>query len=377
MWQCRQAPTRGDPRQPRRQLVAARVHRDGAVPPAPSPTIADDVSTGFAVAAFLVALAATLGSSELLVLGLSRLGLKLGLAAGLLGLLTALGADAPEFASATSAALTGAREAGIGVILGSNLFNLAALLGVPGLLAGRLSFSRLVPLVDGTANLLITLVAAGLLLGVLPGRVAVALFLVILAGYVALLALPPRRVRRLPLPGWAVRIMVVPAAQIHSEDMVVDVIGAGAGWLPVWLVPAAVAVIVAGSVVMVTTALLLGRRWGVSDVVVGTVALAALTGVPNLYAAVRLAMRGDGATVVSEAFNSNTLNLVVGLGLPVVVLGPRADEHGVAATLAWLGLTTVAAIAISAAQRGLTRAGGAAMVLLYVGFLAMLLRGPH
>jgi cation:H+ antiporter len=336
--------------------------------------MADTVSTGFAVVAFVVALAATLGASEVLVWGLSRLGLKLGLAAGLLGLLTALGADAPEIASATSAVLTGARDVGIGVILGSNLFNLAALLGLPGLLAGRLSFPRMVPVADGTANVVITLLAAGMLLGLLPMPVTVSLFLVVLAGYVALLALSPRRVRRLPLPAWARRALGLLSAQVHPEDLVVDVLPPGHGWLPVWMVPAALAVIVAGSLVMVTTALLLGQRWHVPDVVLGTVALAAITGLPNLYAAVRLALRDDGATVVSEAFNSNTLNLVVGLGLPAVVIGAQARASGAASSLAWLGGMTVAAIAIAALQRGLTRTGGAAIVLLYAGFLAVLLQ---
>jgi len=332
------------------------------------------VSSEFAVVAFLVALVATLGASEVLVWGLSRLGLKLGLAAGLLGLLTALGADAPEIASASSAAFSGARDVGVGVILGSNLFNLAALLGLPGLLVGRLSFRRLVPVADGTANLLVTVVAGGLLLGIVPARMAVALFALVLALYAAILALPPWRIRRLPLPGWATRGLLLLSAQIHPEDMVADVMRVGRGWLPVPFVPLALAVIIAGSVIMVTAAILLGQRWHVPDAVIGTVALASITGLPNLYAAIRLALRGDGATVVSEAFNSNTLNLVAGLGLPAVVLGTGPPAPGIASTLMWLSGLSVAAIAIAALQGGLTRTGGAAIVLAYGGFLVVLLR---
>jgi cation:H+ antiporter len=332
------------------------------------------VSIGFAVVVFLVALVATLGASEVLVWGLSRLGLKLGLAAGLLGLITALGADAPEIASASSAAFSGARDVGVGVILGSNLFNLAALLGLPGLLVGRLTFPRLVPVADGTANLLVTLVAAGLLLGMLPARLAVALFALVLALYAAVLALPPRRIRRLPLPGWAARGLLLLSAQIHSEDMVVDVMRAGRGWLPVLFVPLALVVIIGGSLLMVTTAILLGQHWHVPTVIVGTVALASITGLPNLYAAVRLALRGDGATVVSEAFNSNTLNLVAGFGLPAVVLGTGAVPPGVTGSLVWLGGLSLAAIAITVLQRGLTRAGGVVIILAYGGFLVVLLR---
>lgn len=321
-----------------------------------------------------MALAATLGASEVLVWGLSRLGLRLGLTAGLLGLLTALGADSPEIASATSAVFAGARDVGIGVILGSNLFNLAALLGLPGVLAGRLPLARLVPIVDGTANLVITLVGAGLLLGFVDARVAAALFALVFVFYSLLLAVPLRRVHRLPLPDWAARSLALLSAQIHPEDMIADVMPVGRGWLPVWLVPPALAVIVAGSVVMVATAVLLGQRWQMPTVIVGTVVLASVTGIPNLYAAVRLALRGDGATVVSEAFNSNTLNLVVGLGLPAVVLGTDNLGPGIPESLVWLGGLSLAAIAIATLQRGLTRAGGVAIIVGYAGFLLVLLK---
>ena len=50
----------------------------------------------------LFALAATLGATEVVVWDLSHLRVKVGLAAGLLGLLTALRADAAEVSSASS-----------------------------------------------------------------------------------------------------------------------------------------------------------------------------------------------------------------------------------------------------------------------------------
>jgi cation:H+ antiporter len=332
------------------------------------------VSTASTVGAFLLALAATLGASEVLVWGLSRLGVKLGLAAGLLGLLTALGADAPEISSASSALFSGASEVGIGVILGSNLFNLAALLGLPGILAGRLSFPRMVPLVDGGVNLLVTLVAAGLLLGMVPGGVAEAVFLVFLAVYAALLALSPRRVRRLPLPGWAIDAILLVSAQIHSEEILPDVLRVGRGWLPVWLVPPALVVIVAASIVMVMAAVSLGQRWHVPAAIVGTVILASITGLPNLYAAVRLALRGDGATVISEAFNSNTLNLVAGLGLPALILGTGVPPPSATTALVWLAALSLTAIVVLVLQRGLTRTGGVVIIGLYAAFLAFLFR---
>jgi Ca2+/Na+ antiporter len=57
------------------------------------------MSTGEAVLIFVVCLVTMLVSSEVMVRGLARLGIKLKLTEGLLGLLTALGADAPEISS--------------------------------------------------------------------------------------------------------------------------------------------------------------------------------------------------------------------------------------------------------------------------------------
>ena len=75
-------------------------------------------------------------SSFVLTVALERIGASLSLSEGLLGLVTALGADAPEISSSVMARSAGHNELGVGVVLGSNIFNLAALLGVSALVAG-------------------------------------------------------------------------------------------------------------------------------------------------------------------------------------------------------------------------------------------------
>jgi cation:H+ antiporter len=334
------------------------------------------MSTGLAVLTFVVALVATLGASELLILGVTRLGFKLGLAAGLVGLLTALGADSPEIASAMTAAFSGAHAVGVGVVVGSNLFNLAALFGVAGLVRSRIVVRRTLPAVDGSANLLITLLAAALVSGLAGPAAAMVPAALVLVAYCLLLAVPPRRLRHVTLPAWAARRLADLSGQIHPSTVVESHIRAVKGWRPVWLIAPALAVIVGGSVLMVTTVVLLGERWHVPPVVTGTILLAGLTSLPNLYAAVRLAQRREGATLVSEALNSNTLNLVAGLGIPAIVLGAGSVTGGAGpASFAWLLGLTAAALALTILQRGLTRAGSLALIAGYAAFLAFLLRG--
>src|ERR671923_2800372 len=136
------------------------------------------MSIGTALLVFLVCLSATLISSEVLVRGLTVLGTKLKWTDGFLGLLTALGADAPEISAAIAALFAGAADLGRGVVLGSNLFNLAMLLGLSAVLAGQVRMRRQGLTLDGTVALFTLLVVAALLLGLLAPVLAMVLLAV-------------------------------------------------------------------------------------------------------------------------------------------------------------------------------------------------------
>ncbi|HXD70991.1 MAG TPA: hypothetical protein VN615_14100, partial [Gaiellales bacterium] len=94
------------------------------------------MSTPLAALLFLISLAATLAASGLFARRLDALGVRLGIPEALLGLLTALAADGPELSSGLTAMIRGENGVGVGVLVGSNLFNLAAMVGLSALLAG-------------------------------------------------------------------------------------------------------------------------------------------------------------------------------------------------------------------------------------------------
>ena len=310
------------------------------------------MSTAVALVVFAAGLVVSLGASELLVRGLGRLGAKVGLAAGLVGLLTALGADAPEISSAITALLSGAKDVGLGVILGSNLFNLAALLGLSALVAGRMSFRRLLLTLDAGVALWATLVVGLMLLVGLAPSLALVLVLAVFLFYVYLLAANP------------------PVIRGDLEPLVT----ANAPWGPIWWIVPSIAAIVAGSVAMVNGALSLGDHWHLSRIFLGAVALAAITSLPNAYAAIRMALAQNGTAVVSLAFNSNTLNLLAGVSLPAVLIGGLASAPGAMADIAWLTALTLVAIGLGYLQRGLDRWSGLVLIVGYLLFVVAILR---
>ena len=307
------------------------------------------------VAGFVAGLAVTLGASELLVRGLSHLGTELKLSEGLLGLLAALGADSPELSSALVALLAGAGSVGVGVIVGSNLFNLAALLGLSAVLARGVTVRRAPLLIDTLIALLATAAAAAMVSGLISPVVTAVVLAPFVLGYAAVLAFPGRRVvesvgRDLGTARPSSRVLVMG-------------------------IPIALAGVVGGAYVMVHEALAAQSWLHLSGAVLGTIVLAALTSLPNLYIALHFARRDRGVALYSSAMNSNTINLVGGLIVPALFVGIGAAK-GSLPDFVWLIALTLLAVLAPLRRSRLTAKAGVAIVAVYVAFgVLRVLRG--
>jgi len=329
------------------------------------------MSVAAAVPLFVASLAATLVSSLFFARRLDRLSERLGVSEGLHGILTALGADAPEISTAIAALVSSQSKIGVGVVVGSNVFNLAALLGLSALVAGHVRIHRHGLLLNGGVALAVTALAAALLLGAIDAPVATLLILAVLLPYVYVLSLRPGRIERL-VPWRRIGRFLAVAVREEIQDLQTDETEPKASAADVAVLAISLAIVVLGSVGMVHTASDLGDRWGVSDLVTGTLVLAALTSLPNLLTAVRLALHGRGAAVVSEAFNSNSLNVVAGLAFPGLVLALGATSGLEQFAVWWLLGMTAFAVVLTYAEHGLRRPAGATVVVLYVAFAVVL-----
>lgn len=88
------------------------------------------MSVALALPLFAVSLTVTLAAARLFARRLDVLGVRFGLPEALVGLLTALAADGPEISSAVISLARGERAVSVGVLVGSNVFNLAAMIGL-------------------------------------------------------------------------------------------------------------------------------------------------------------------------------------------------------------------------------------------------------
>lgn len=322
------------------------------------------MSALLAVPLFLISLAVTLIAARLFARRLDRLGVRFGFPEALIGVLTALAADGPNVASALFALIKGAHDVGVGVLVGSNTFQLAAMIGVSALLAGVVRLPRETVLLEGVVGLLITVLATLLLLRRLSPIAAVLLSLLVVLPYLGLVV-GGRRVRE--QPGSKLRALAHALHEHPGPEQPADTSTDPTHHL-IALIVLDVVVIVAGSAGMVEAALSLGGDWHISNIVLGVLILAPLTSLPNAVTAVRLGLAGRGAALVGETFNSNSINLAVGVIGPSLFVTFTALSSVDKQQLGFLLVMTVAAIGLLARPGGMRRPGAAVLVILYFAF---------
>ncbi|HUA07097.1 MAG TPA: hypothetical protein VMB27_24535 [Solirubrobacteraceae bacterium] len=311
------------------------------------------MSPALAVPLFAFSLGVTLAAAQLFARRLDRLGVRFGFPEALIGLLTALAADGPEISSALISLIKGAHDVGVGVLVGSNGFNLAAMIGLSALIAGSVRLARNTLVLEGGVGLMITVLAVALLLGWVSPAVAAISSALVLVPYL-----------------FAVITRGRPSDEARgpdtSDNPTHHLIG---------LIVLDVVLIVAGSLGMVQAALSLAGSWHISHTVLGVLILGPLTSIPNALTATRLGRAGRGAALVGETFNSNTINLAFGVIVPSLFVTFAAATTTGKLQLAWLLGVTVLTMAALARPRGMRRGEAAALIGLYFAFVVGTLVG--
>jgi cation:H+ antiporter len=310
--------------------------------------------TGLAIPLFVASLAVTLLAARSFAQRLDSIGTRFGLPETMIGLLTAVAADGPEISSAMVALIKGAHSTSVGVLVGSNAFNLAAMIGVSALLTGCVALSRSDLAPEGALCVAITAIGAAVLLRWLPAVAGV----VLAVGVVVPYALWLRKAEREALEHAASAPESTRATHHLLGLIVVDA-----------------SVIIGGSIGMVESALTLGHRWGVSEALLGVLILGPLTSIPNAATAIRLGLAGRSSALVGETFNSNAINLGVGAIIPALLVSVTHPSGTAKLEVAWVVAMTLVTVGMLSRRRGIRRPEAAALVIMYAGFVAIAVLG--
>jgi cation:H+ antiporter len=316
---------------------------------------------------FILSLALTLYAARAFARNLDALAERRGVSESLIGLISALAADAPEIVSALVALIGGQAGASLGVLVGASALNLASMIGLSALLSGAICARQSAVIAQALPALAASALGALLLTGLLSAWLAGLLGAGVLGAYVLV-------ARGGASVGASAEARGRAAAQRAGAGARQSRGGRGDRHAPAkeaLLIAAALVAIIAGSTGLVHSALAIGASLHLERAAVGLFLLAPLASLPNALTGLRFGLAGRGEALVAEAFQSNAINLALGAITPalIVSVGPLGVRIEVAL---WylLGATALLALALVRGS-GLRRPGGLALIAIYAGFVAL------
>lgn len=261
-------------------------------------------------------MALLVAGAEGLVRGASRIAAAAGVSSLVIGLtVVAFGTSAPELAVSVGDALTGSGGVAIGNAIGSNIFNVLAVIGT-GALFGRLVVHQRVvrvdvPLVIALSGLVWWLAA--------DGSLSLREGVLLLAGVVVYTVVTIVLSRR------EEAAIVAEYEEAFGEDAA-PAMGLG---MAVLVLGAGLIGLVGGSRLLVVGAVDLAASLGVPDVVIGLTVVAAGTSLPELVTSVVAVRRQELDIAIGNVVGSNLFNILAVLGAASVAGGGLAVPDSV------------------------------------------------
>ena len=210
--------------------------------------------------------------------------------------IVAIGTSMPELAVSFFAALEGSADISIGNVVGSNVFNVYAALGVCGLFAPMLftrsNVRRDIPLCIAVSALFLIVVATG-------GNINRTEGILLLASYIAMLYFTIRADRK--------RLMQQSCEVDDTPTMPI--------WrIVVWIVGGLLGLIYGGQY-CVESASAIARSLGVSEATIAITLIAGGTSLPELASSLVSILRGSPSLALGNILGSNIANILLILGV--------------------------------------------------------------
>jgi cation:H+ antiporter len=313
------------------------------------------------IAAILAGLALLVWSSDRFVEGSSALAFNLGVSPLVIGLtVVGFGTSAPEMLVAIFAAVEGNPSLAIGNAIGSNIANIALILGVTALIMPMVVHSRIlrleIPILVGVSIFALLLLIDNHL-SALDGALLLVTLLTILT--------------------WLVRDAIgskkrdVLAAEMYDEVPQRMALKAALFWFAVGLI-----VLLASARLLVWGAVAIAQTMGISDLVIGLTIVAIGTSLPELAASITSTLRNEPDLAIGNVIGSNMFNLLAVLAIPGLI-SPTALPAQVLTRdyPVMLGLTValfVMAFHFRNDRRRINRVEGGLLLTAFLGYQGLL-----
>ncbi|REL30647.1 calcium/sodium antiporter [Thalassotalea euphylliae] len=313
----------------------------------------------------VVALVVLVWSADKFVYGASSVARNFGVSPMIIGLtIVAMGSSAPEMMVAATASLDDKANTAIGNAIGSNITNIALVLGLTALLkplqVSSSTVKRELPIALGI-TFIAFLMLINLELSLFEGSILMVGFFVYIA---TLLVITLRRAKTNPVddPMIVEAEAEVPEATSNSKAFL---------WLAVGMV-----LLPLSASYLVDSAAFIAKSFGVSDLVIGLTIIAIGTSLPELAASMMSLIKKEDDLALGNIIGSNIFNILAVLSLPGII-APGAIDAEVASRDApyMLAITLLLFALCFSREKGafrITRLKGATLFLAFIFYQVIL-----
>ncbi|MBV1960180.1 MAG: calcium/sodium antiporter [Oleibacter sp.] len=261
------------------------------------------------LAAILLGLVFLVWSADKFVIGAAATARHLGMSPLLVGLtIVSIGTSAPEMFVSAMASLDGAGNLAIGNAIGSNIANIALVLGITALVAP-------IPLQRGLLKKELPLL---MLISLLAGVVLMDLTLDLTDALILIAALV-----------FALYLMFQQSSDsgesVMDSDEAEEIENTPTAKAVFWLV-AGLLILMASSKALVWGATGIASAMGVSDLIIGLTIVAIGTSLPELAASVTSALKGHHDIAIGNVIGSNIFNLLAVMPIPGILAVTAVDS---------------------------------------------------
>lgn len=261
--------------------------------------------------------------AELLVRGSVRLAERLGVSSLLIGLtVVGFGTSTPELVTSVQAALVGSPGIAVGNIVGSNIFNILAILGLAAMIQ-PLAVASTALKRDGVVVIGVSVLFTAIGFMWTLDRITAVMLLLLLVAYIAFAWRQERTAT-----GDSHTAAFEKAEALEEADPAIrprPVRAEGAtmlAWLqPLLLALGGLALLVFGARFFVGGSIELARLLGISETVIGLTIVAAGTSMPELATSAMAAFRRQADVAIGNVLGSNVYN-ILGIGGATALIAP-------------------------------------------------------
>lgn len=308
-----------------------------------------------AIVLLCIGLALLVWSADRLVFGAAALAKNFGIAPLVIGMtILAMGSSAPEMMVSATAALAGKTDTAVGNVLGSNIANIALIIGITALIK-PLSISSIIIRRELPLMLGVTLIAGFLLwddyLGFMEGVLLVVLFVMFLLVMLKI----SRNAKDIGDPLAEEQESEIPTGVSNKAAIIWVVVG-------IILLPYAASM-------LVDSAVTIAKHFGMSDLLIGLTIIAIGTSLPELAASIASIFKGEDDMAVGNIIGSNVFNILAVMGIPGLinpsVISPLAMGRDF---YVMLGLSVLLLLMALGKRRRINRVEGGILVCCFMAY---------